>query len=107
MRASSAATSPRQTKPTTCTCRARAEDGKGERLQNKVAVVTGAGQGIGQQIAFHLATEGASVVVNDLAKGTPTSSLTRIEAGDAETTAKEILERGEAGNRPLPLCQRF
>lgn len=34
------------------------------KLQNKVAVVTGASKGIGASIAEHLATEGAAVVVN-------------------------------------------
>ena len=36
------------------------------RLENKVAVVTGASKGIGVSIAMHLAAEGASVVVNYL-----------------------------------------
>src|SRR5438874_1051573 len=35
-----------------------------KKLQNKVAIVTGASKGIGASIAKHLAAEGAAVVVN-------------------------------------------
>ena len=36
------------------------------RLKDKVAIVTGAGRGIGREICLYLASEGARVVVNDL-----------------------------------------
>lgn len=36
------------------------------RLENKVAIVTGAGQGIGEGIAKKLAREGSSIIVSDL-----------------------------------------
>ena len=37
-----------------------------ELFENKVAIVTGAGQGIGFQIALQLALAGASIVLNDI-----------------------------------------
>ena len=36
------------------------------KLDNKIAIVTGAGQGIGRGIATKLAAEGATVVVTDI-----------------------------------------
>ena len=35
-------------------------------LKGKVAIVTGAGRGIGKEICLYLAKEGANLVVNDL-----------------------------------------
>lgn len=52
------------------------------RLEDKVAIVTGAGQGLGEAIAKILATAGARVTVNDL------------NPDRAERVAKEITREG-------------
>jgi len=36
------------------------------QLDGRVAIVTGSGRGIGQQIALRLARAGAKIVVNDI-----------------------------------------
>jgi 3-oxoacyl-[acyl-carrier protein] reductase len=52
------------------------------RLEGKVAVITGAGRGIGRATAVRFAAEGAAVVVND------------VDPDPAEETAAEIKEAG-------------
>lgn len=58
------------------------------RLKDKVALVTGAGRGIGEAIALLFAEEGANVVVND------------VNEADANSTAEKIKDRGRQA-RPV------
>ena len=55
------------------------------RFENRVALVTGAGSGIGKSIALALATEGANIVVND------------IKGELADTTVDDIKKMGRQG----------
>jgi 3-oxoacyl-[acyl-carrier protein] reductase len=83
-------------------------------LHEKVAVVSGSGQGIGRAIAIGLAKEGAKVVTNNRCPGSTGNAIltennlqrmdsktrewfereTTAISGDAETTAKTIRELG-------------
>ncbi len=60
-------------------------------LQDKVIIVTGAGRGIGREIALEIARLGASVVVNDLG-----TSITGdgASAGPAQEVVDEIIAAG-------------
>ncbi len=63
----------------------------GDRLKGRVAIVTGAGRGIGRGEALALASEGAIVIVNDLG-GTLDGSGS--EATPAEEVVQEIKKMG-------------
>ena len=63
-------------------------------LDGKVALVTGSGRGIGQQIALKLARAGASVVVNDLDAEPAQETVEKItaEGGQAVAVVGSVLD---------------
>ena len=56
-------------------------------LSNRVAIVTGSGQGIGREIALVLAERGASVVISDVNADTAKSAAAEIEAKNGKGIA--------------------
>ena len=58
-----------------------------ERFAGKVAVVTGAAQGIGYEAALRLAREGANVVVADIAEAAAAEAVAAIKAEGGQAVA--------------------
>lgn len=57
------------------------------KLHGKIALVTGSGRGIGREVALKLASEGASVVVNDLDIAPAEQTIAAIQAAGGSAVA--------------------
>jgi len=76
------------------------------KLDDKVAIVTGAGQGIGRAIAEKLAAEGATVVVTDLNETTAKEVAGGI-GGDALAVRTDVTSRDSVGAMVAEVRERF
>jgi 3-oxoacyl-[acyl-carrier protein] reductase len=65
------------------------------RLQDKVALVTGGGSGIGRAIALRFADEGAHVIVNDLTNDRAQATVAMMKAGAGRAIAADVADSGQ------------
>jgi len=64
-----------------------------KRLENRVAIVTGAAQGIGRIYALALATEGAKVCVSDIQMPEETASEIKKNGGEASAVIADVSDQ--------------
>ena len=65
------------------------------RLKDRVALVTGGGSGIGRAIAMRFASEGATVVVNDLMLQSAQKTAAELDGGRGHAIAADVSDSGQ------------
>lgn len=82
---------------------------KGIDLQGKVAIVTGAGQGIGKATAHVLARAGCSVVIGEINPETGATTASEIEeaGGAAVAVEMDVALRDDAGRLAATALERY
>ncbi len=79
-------------------------------LEGKVALVTGAAQGIGQAIAFNLAAAGAKVVINDFGQETAAAAVVDTitqKGGEALAIMANVADRQQTEEMIKQVVGRF
>jgi 3-oxoacyl-[acyl-carrier protein] reductase len=78
------------------------------QLENKVALVTGGGQGVGRRICLELAGEGVYVVVNDLVAERAQAVVGEIEAlgGNGHAAAADICDQAQVQRMVDAIAER-
>jgi len=79
------------------------------RLENKIAVVTGGGSGIGEAICLRFANEGASVAVLDLDPMAAEKTATRIQqaGGNAKGFVCDVSDEGQVDSTVRAVVDLF
>src|SRR5579885_2174107 len=80
-----------------------------KNLDRKIAVVTGAGRGLGAAIALRLASDGANVVVNDLAEESAKQTAKKIESlrRKSMVSVHDVSDHGAAAALAEETMKRF
>lgn len=79
------------------------------RLEDRVAIVTGGGRGIGRATAARLASDGAAVVVNDVdaEPAEETAELIKRDGGQAAVSTHNTVDLGAAETLVRTAVERF
>jgi NAD(P)-dependent dehydrogenase (short-subunit alcohol dehydrogenase family) len=78
-----------------------------KRLSGRVAIVTGAGQGLGATFARALALEGAKVVVSDIIPTDATCEMIRSGGGEATGIHADVTDAGSVGKLVSSAKERY
>ncbi len=77
------------------------------RLSGRVAIVTGAAQGIGAQYAHALAAEGAAVMVGDLQDASPVAAAINAAGGRALSVRLDVTDVASVRNMVAEAVKQF